>query len=387
LELNILLVLVGAFLAPLFSRLLRMPVAVGELLYGLALGMALGDSVAKNTTVSFLSEFGFLILMFLVGLEIDFSLLGTIPRRSIFVYTLYFIAVFSVSVPVSAYFGFDVSLSMVLGLISVGVLILSLRESGLLTKPVGKRLLVLGVVGESVSLLMIVLLHRVGETHSLKELLVDLGITLAFFLLMLDIFKLLKLLLWWFPELIRLLAFGHDTSAMNIRLSLFLMFSLGVLAHSSGVESVVGSFLAGAIVSYFLRDKEDLEHKLSAMGYGFLIPIFFIQTGAKIDMGNFSLEVLKISLLILLLMLCVRYLPSPLLAFAGSSLREVLIVPLLLSYPFTLMIAGVEILSRIGRVSEQMYLSLILSALLSTLLFPWFSKAVLRYLIPSRRSL
>ncbi len=379
-EISMLLVLVGAFFAPVVAKLLRMPVAVGELIYGLLIGTLLGKGIAESEILDFLSEFGFLLLMFLVGLEIDFSLLRGIPIKHLLLYTAYFMSVFLFSLPVAIYTGLNPGTGIVLGLISVGVLILSLKESGLLDSPKGKKILVLGVVGESVSLAMIILLHRLGEFHSFSLLLKDFGITLGFFMLVFLLFKALKLLLWWFPELIRLLSYGKDSSAMAIRTSLFLMFSLGVLAHASGIEAVAGAFLGGAIVSYFLKEKEELEHKLSAMGYGFLIPIFFIETGTKINISGFSIETLKLCLLILSVMLLVRYIPSLLLMPAGFSFSQTLIVPLLLSYPFTLMIAGIEILNRMGKLEEGTYLSLILSALLSTLLFPWLGKLTLRWI-------
>ncbi len=378
LELSVLFVLLGAFFAPLFAKALRMPVAVGELVYGLALGFLLGGYIAEVQTVKFLSEFGFLLLMLLVGLEINFDLLGGIPKRHMGIYLLYFIGVFAVGVPFVAYLNLPMSLVAVLCLISVGVLLVSLKESGLLDSEFGTKLLVLGVVGEIVSLVVITFLHKFGEFQGIRDLVFDLSITVGFFLLLALAFKVIKLFLWWFPEVVRFLSYEKDASALGIRLSLFMMFFLSVLAHISGVESAVGAFLAGAVISYFLRDKEDLEHKLSAMGYGFLIPIFFIYTGAKTDVSAFSVEVLKNSLLILGIMLLVRYVPSPLLLFAGFSAKQLIPVPLMLAYPFTLMIAGVEILNRMGVLEGDAYLSLLTSAVLSTLLFPWFGRLLLR---------
>ncbi len=380
LELSVLSLLLGAFFAPLFAKVLKMPVAVGELVYGLALGLLLGGGISESQTVAFLSEFGFMLLMFLVGLEIDFDLLEDTPKGTIGLYLGYFGAVMALSLTLVPLLGFRVGIGAVLSLVSVGLVLVSLRESGLMEKEIGKRFLILGVVGEVLSLVVITLLHKLGEFRDLENFFKDLLITVLFFLGLFILFRAVKLLLWWYPELIGFISYGRDTSAVSIRLSLFVMFFLSVLAHASGTESAVGAFLGGAILSYFLRDKEELEHKLSAMGYGFLIPVFFIHTGVKMELSEFSYHTLKLSFGFLILMLAVRYLPAPLLLLARFNPKEVALLPLLLAYPFTLMVAGAEILNRMGVIGTEVHLALIISAVLSTLIFPWIGKPAMRRL-------
>jgi hypothetical protein len=81
-----------------------------------------------------------------------------------------------------------------------------------------------------------------------------------------------------------------DTSAqIRIRLSVLLVVGLGALATHLGFEAILGAFIAGAILRLVDADaerKHPLFHpKLDAIGYGFLIPVFFV-TGKTRSMKN-----------------------------------------------------------------------------------------------------
>lgn len=116
------------------------------------------------------------------------------------------------------------------------------------------------------------------------------------------------------------------------------------------------------------------------MGYGFLIPIFFIRTGMGIDLSGLDGRLLLEVGQALLLMLLIRLLPAPFLLLGGFRLREAFLAALLLAYPFTLMIAGTEIARSAHLLDERAALVLLLAAALSSLLFPWTAKMLLRFL-------
>ena len=113
---------------------------------------------------------------------------------------------------------------------------------------------------------------------------------------------------------------------------------------------------------------------------GFLIPIFFIRTGMGIDLSGLDGRLLLEVGQALLLMLLIRLLPAPFLLLGGFRLREAFLAALLLAYPFTLMIAGTEIARSAHLLDERAALVLLLAAALSSLLFPWAAKMLLRFL-------
>jgi len=349
-SLLLLFVFLSAFLAPPLSRLLRMPVPVGELVIGLLLGHFLAQGVALPEILGFLADFGFLLLMFL-GAGLLAGLLGV-----------------------------GLAQALILALVSIGLMVATLRDMGILGRAFAKRVLILGVLGEVASLFGLTAMEKAAHYQGLLSLLKEVGIIALFFLLLFLAFRLAGLFLWWYPEVGRRLVYEEDPSAMGIRLSLALMFAAAVMSGLVGLESVLGAFLAGMILSYFLQKKHDLEAKLSAMGYGFLIPIFFIRTGMGIDLSGLDGRLLLEVGQALLLMLLIRLLPAPFLLLGGFRLREAFLAALLLAYPFTLMIAGTEIARSAHLLDERAALVLLLAAALSSLLFPWAAKMLLRFL-------
>jgi Kef-type K+ transport system membrane component KefB len=379
-EFLVLVVFLGAFLAPMVARTLRMPVPVGELVFGLLLGQIVGSSAQIPEVIEFLAWFGFLLLMFLAGLEVDFNLLENTAGRKIALYTSYTALIFGCAVFLSLLTGFNLTVLLIASLVSVGLMLATLRDMGILNTPFAKRVMIVGVIGELVSLFVLTLMEKTARFHGWKEVLSEIALMGAFFVGFFFVFRLVKLLVWWFPEIVKRLIYEEDPSAIGIRFSLVLMFSSSVLARLSGIEDVLGAFLAGITLSFFLRRKHDLEERLSSIGYGFIIPIFFIKTGMGMDIRSLNLQLLTEVAIILLLMLTVRVIPAVFLLFAGFSLREILLCALLLSYPFTLMIAGTEIAHSSGLIEENTALSLLIGASLSSLLFPWSAKLLLRVL-------
>ena len=379
-SLLLLFVFLSAFLAPPLSRLLRMPVPVGELVIGLLLGHFLAQGVALPEILGFLADFGFLLLMFLAGLEVDFNLLRQLERRHFVFYALYVVGMFLGAGLLAGLLGVGLAQALILALVSIGLMVATLRDMGILGRAFAKRVLILGVLGEVASLFGLTAMEKAAHYQGLLSLLKEVGIIALFFLLLFLAFRLAGLFLWWYPEVGRRLVYEEDPSAMGIRLSLALMFAAAVMSGLVGLESVLGAFLAGMILPYFLQKKHDLEAKLSAMGYGFLIPIFFIRTGMGIDLSGLDGRLLLEVGQALLLMLLIRLLPAPFLLLGGFRLREAFLAALLLAYPFTLMIAGTEIARSAHLLDERAALVLLLAAALSSLLFPWTAKMLLRFL-------
>jgi len=192
-------------------------------------------------------------------------------------------------------------------------------------------------------------------------------------------FNLLKLIVWWFPEVFQKLMYEKDPTAIGIRMSLVLMFSLALITKHVGTESILGAFIGGILVSYFLRKKENLVEKLSAFGYGFLIPIFFINFGMDIDLKIFiKKETIGYGILFTGMLLLVRFLALPYLKIFNMDLSKSMLITLSLSFPFTLLIVGSEIAFSTGLIGEDLKASLLLCATLSSIIFPWIAKLAVK---------
>ncbi|MCI5942703.1 monovalent cation:proton antiporter family protein [Lactobacillus sp. AN1001] len=293
---SVLIVTLVAFVTPMVLQRFKisvLPTAVAEVLVGIVIGKSGFDLVQTEGVLSFLSNYGVIFLLFLSGMEIDFSLfkknngpLTPLARKK----AANAPSTSPVQVAVVAYGG---SLLMALALallfkfsglfsnfalaailfstVALGVVIAVLKENELLNKPLGQALLLIAVLGEVVPLLCLTIYSSFvsgkGESAWLIFLLFIVGAL---------IFKRFRSFFTSLDEI------NKSTTQIDIRLALLVITTLVVLAESVGAEDILGAFIAGIVIK-LLQPAHSTQEKLDAIGYGIFIPFFFILTGAKID--------------------------------------------------------------------------------------------------------
>ncbi len=295
----LLLVLILAFLVPmLLSRFkkLMIPIVVGEIIAGVLIGPSvLGWVEGHEPVLVLLSEFGFVFLMFLSGIEIDFSSLslsgnnpgnssnGKITWGPIHIGTATFLGTLLLStllgiLAVNAGLASNPWMfALILSTTSLGVVLPVLKERGLSTGRYGQTLLVSSLIADFVTMLLItVLVAAVSRGFTLDILLISV-LFAAFFL----IYRVGHLFFNRFIFLRNAMdEVSHATGQIKVRLAFTIMMVFVVLAEVLGAEVILGAFLAGAIIA-LLRTPEDSDvvSQLEAVGFGFFIPIFFIMVG------------------------------------------------------------------------------------------------------------
>lgn len=279
-------------------RRIGIPVVVGEIIAGMLVGDSGLALVTEDFVLEVLSVFGFAYLMFLSGLEIDFS--GLAERRGLrasrrwqrwrrspfFLGAAAFVLTALCSFAASAYMQYagwvdqPWLMALILSTTSLGVVAPVLKERGLISTPYGQALLVAALVADVVTILLVsgYAMLREGAT---SDLLLIMVLLLAF----LGVFQLAARFRSHGPAQRLIHALSTATSQIRVRGSLALALVFIALAESLGIENILGAFLAGVIVS-MLSGKESpvLREKLDAIGYGFFIPIFFIMVGVKFDL-------------------------------------------------------------------------------------------------------
>lgn len=295
-QISMLVVMVAALMIPLFMARLKIngiPTAVAEIVVGIILGKTGFGFVTTTADLTFLSSLGVIVLIFLSGMEINFDLFvqkprpkqdGTTERSPVFLAGVGFAGVVVTALILGValkFFGLfsDVMLATILfSTVALGVVIAALTEQELLSKPLGQTILLTAALGEIVPLLALTVYSTINGGHAARIWLVLL------------IFVAAIILLRRFKSIYRFFArIDKSTTQLDIRLAFFLIFVLVTIAENVGAENILGAFLAG-IVMKLLRPSEVTRDKLTSIGYGFFIPIFFIMTGAKLNlrtmMGN-----------------------------------------------------------------------------------------------------
>jgi len=277
-----------AVLAPLVSELplgFRIPGVVLEVLCGILVGPQVLNLVRADGAVEVLSRVGLCLLFLLAGIEIDFNRIRGKPLQ---------LAVggwgFSFALGIGAAFllhtlgliGAPLLVALALTTTAIGALLPILRDAGELSKRFGTLTLAAGAMGEFGPLLILSLLPlEEGQSVKRNALVVAVFCAAA-------VAAALIVLRVQAPKFVALVnRHMHKSSQLPVRLAVLLVAALAVFATELGLELLIGAFVAGLIVGMVARGEaaEPLHHKLDGLGFGFLIPIFFVVTGVKFDLN------------------------------------------------------------------------------------------------------
>ncbi len=260
-----------------------MPEVVIQILLGIALGPFVLDLVHPNTIVSALSDFGLTFLMFLAGTELDLAVMrqGHLGRAT---------GSWAASVVIALGVGAvlhgtglvldSVVVALCLTTTALGTLLPILRDSGVLHTAIGPSILSVGAIGEfgPIVAVAVLLTNRDARvTFLLLVLFVVVAVVAA--LLATEVRP---------PRFIALMRRHlHSTSQLPVRICVLLVILLVYLATKLSLDVLLGAFAAGVVVRLFIKgeDSAPIESKLEAIGFGFLIPIFFIESGVNFDLG------------------------------------------------------------------------------------------------------
>ncbi|MFP5105365.1 monovalent cation:proton antiporter family protein [Neobacillus sp. C211] len=378
---SLLIVVTMAFLTPILLHRFKLnyiPVVVAEIIMGLVIGKSGFDVVHEDMWLSTLSTLGFIFLMFLSGLEIDFTAFagrklrkklsnGKKEPNSFVVAGLIFAGIFIFSLGLSFLFviaGFIENaflMTLIISTISLGVVVPTLKEAHLMKTVIGQIILLVAVIADLVTMILLavfVSLYESGHGNTwLLLILFAAGIVLYF-------------LGKRFKNRTFIETLSTGTVQIGTRAVFTLIIVLVGLSETVGAENILGAFLAGVLVS-LLSPNQELVHKLDSFGYGFLIPIFFVMVGVNLDIWSLFNEkklLLMIPLLLLGLLLS-KLIPVYILKI-WYELKTVIAAGFLLTSTLSLVIAAATIGERLEIITPQMSGTLILVAVITSIITP-----------------
>ena len=367
--LSAVLISTGILFIPFISKLLRIPVSVGEILYGILIGKSCLNLIEKSTWLNFLSNFGFLVLMFIAGLEVKIKEIVQIPLKSKLLSIMIPAFIFAISFLSGYLFKFNPFVSLALGAISVGIVVPVLREKRLMESYYGKTVFLVGLVGEIISITLLTILSLYQECGFSLNFWIKFVEVLLFLFFSRIILKFLYSLVWWYPNKFKFF-FEKNPSEIGVRISLAVMFMLSFAASIVDIEPIIGAFISGVIFATVFEETENIEEKLSGISFGFLIPIFFMYIGINFRLPKFDFSSLSYLALLILLSLCAKLFSSLLLRFLNFGLKDSIASGFLLSAPLTLVIVTAEIGVKLNAIDEYTENVLILLAVIMGILSP-----------------
>lgn len=322
--------------SPFVAKFLRLPMPPVEIILGSI--VAYIGLVGHNQYFDLIAEVGFLYLMFLAGMEVDLKQITRSPKSVIQRSMLFLLFMVMFSIIFGFIFDLNAIVIISMPLISIGLLA-SLSKVYGKEQPWIRLAFIAGVLGEIVSIAALTVFDAAIHTGSPTELILKIGYLVLFIFVIYVLYQMLNLLFWWYPELKNTLMPKIDTSAQDIRLAMALFFILIAVMLSLDLELALGAFIAGIAISAFFHHEKELEEKMSSLGFGFLVPLFFIHVGASFDLEALPLEgVVSGALLITVLMIVSRLFAAIVLKGISGS-KDAVLIALSLSMPLTLLVA------------------------------------------------
>jgi Kef-type K+ transport system membrane component KefB len=386
---NLLIVSAIALLAPLslgFLPRLRIPAVVLEIIAGIVVGPSVLGWVHIDLPVEVLALVGLAFLLFLAGLEIDLHRVrGSVLRVAVLGYLV------TIVLGIGAGAGFaalgwvthPLLLAIALSATSLGLVIPVLKDAGRVDGDIGQTVIAAATVADFAAIVLLSLFFSSSEGSAGSR-----AVLLVSFVALVVVTWLAVTVAGRSMRLGQVLVRLQDTTAeIRVRAAVVLLVAFTALAERFGLESILGAFLAGAVVGLVDRDSTSHPHfrtKLEAIGYGFLIPVFFVSSGVRLDLGGLFADPAALARvpLFLLALLAVRGVPA-LLGLRAAGPRGTAAIALLQATSLPFLVTATQIGLLLGLVSPVTAAALVCAGLLSVLVFPSLALVLLRRTEPA----
>ncbi|MFK0184590.1 cation:proton antiporter [Streptomyces rubiginosohelvolus] len=382
---TLVLIMALAVLAPLLGyatgRWLPVPVVIFEIVLGILVGPDVLGWAHHDQVIDTLSDLGLSMLIFLAGYEIRFAeVRGDTLRRAGGAWVLSFAAGLGVALLLS---GADLAKSLVIGTAltstALGAVLPILRDSGRLEGRFGSVVMAFGSVGEFGPIIAMALLFSGRSPGAASAVLAVFAVVTAG-----AVFWAMRPRPPWFAHIVA--ATLHSSGQFAVRFVMLLLAGMLGLAHVFGLDTLLGAFAAGMLTRLVLQGSvpesgDAILERVEAIGFGFLVPFFYIVTGIDFDLAALLDDGRPLVLLpvFLLLFLLVRGVPAYLLAprdLTGRAPRAALGLFSSTCLPLVVAITAIGLDDKVIGAGEAA--ALVAAAMVSVLVFPLLAFRLLR---------
>ena len=366
-----------ALAAPLIASAIPnrpIPEVVFLLFLGALLGPHMAGLIQVTEGVHIVSELGLAFLFLLAGYEINpKELAGNTGKTAAGTWVVCLaigfglVALVNREAPSTLH---DIALAIALTTTAYGTLAPILKERGLTETPVGKAVTAHGVVGELLPIVAIAVL--LSTRASWQAILILVAFFAVACVVALASARARKAGTRVYTAIENL----RETNAQTlVRLVVVILLALVALCAAFDLDAVLGGFTAGFVLRFIIPEGDHaLEKKLEVVGFGFFIPVFFIVSGAGINLGGVFEDPLSLLLFMGMLVLA-RTVPVFVSTFVskdtrGFSVMQRLNVALYSTMALPLIVAVCNIATTGGFMTEATAGTLIMAGALTVLVMP-----------------
>jgi Kef-type K+ transport system membrane component KefB len=365
-----------ALAAPLLVALapkLRMPAVVLEIVIGIIVGPSGLGWVRVDVPVGVLALIGLSFLLFLAGLELNVSALrGRVSR---------IFSAYVVSAALALGGGLLIAridadnkplfIAIVLASTSLGLVVPVLRDAGETFSDYGQLVLAASSVGEFGAILALALFYSETRAGFGTQLFLLIGFAVLVVAVAVAMMRVERS-----PRFAHTLAVQGESSAqLGVRVAMLVLAVFLALSNNLGFEAVLGAFVAGALLR--VTDPEErltnerLRSKLDAIGYGFLIPAFFVTSGLQFNAQALIDQPTAIAVVGVLVVLFFIVRAGPAMLYRRLyDARRVAAAGLLQATSLSVPVVAVRLGSQLHTIDADTGAAIITAGLLTVVLFP-----------------
>jgi Kef-type K+ transport system membrane component KefB len=351
----------------------KVPGVVLEILGGILVGPTVLGWVHLDVAVRVVADLGLGFLLFLAGFEID---LRQFDRRVLILVSRAFVlsAMLALLVAYGLQLGDQVKDGLLVGITlmatALGVLVPILKDASHTGTNFGRLIMAAGSLAELAPLVLL----SVFFSASSKNPAADLALLAGFVAFTVVVVVVTQRVRGWGPLRAVVHRLENTSSQLRIRLAITFALAFSVVAEHFGLATILGAFLAGVIVrrtDETPASQEEFQGKLEAIGFGFLIPVFFVSTGAGLDIASLfrSTRALILVPVFLVALLVVRGVPALLYVRAVGRTRAVA-AGFMQATSLTFIVVATTIGIQTGHQRPSTAAALVVAGLLSVVIYP-----------------
>ncbi|KAF0199647.1 MAG: sodium/hydrogen exchanger [Bacteroidetes bacterium] len=383
--LQILVIIITSRLLGWLMSLISQPTVIGEILAGIMLGPSLLGMYFPDITaflfpaaslgnIQFLSQIGLILFMFIIGMELDVGLLKKRAGSAIVISNASIIIPYAMGVTL-AYFlytrfapqhttflAFSLFLGIALSITAFPVLARIVQERGLTQTPLGATVITCAAVDDVTAWGILALVVAIANSSGIGGAVITIGLSLVYILLMLMVVRpvLNKIALKYTVR--------ETISKPVVAIVLSTMLVSAWVTEVIGIHALFGAFMAGVIIPDNVRFKQIMAEKIEDVSLVLLLPLFFVYTGLRTQIGLLNDPDLWLTGLIVVVVAVVgKFAGSSLAArFTGQTWKDSLLIGALMNTRGLIELVALNIGYDIGVLSPEIFTILVLMALITT---------------------
>jgi Kef-type K+ transport system membrane component KefB len=380
------IILVARMFGWVFKKI-GQPTVIGEIIAGIVLGPSLFGMYFPDFSATLfppdsfgnlkiLSQFGLIMFMFVVGMELDLKVLRNKAKDAVVISHASIIIPFALGL-VLAYFiyetfapanvrfsSFGLFMGIALSITAFPVLARILQERGINKTRLGSVVITCAAADDITAWCILAIVIAIVKAGTFVSALYTILAAVAYVLLMIKVVR---------PFLKRVgdLHAVRENLSKSVVAIFFLTLLLSAFATEViGIHALFGAFMAGAIMPENTKFRSIFIEKVEDVALVLLLPIFFVYTGLRTEIGLLNDPYLwKVTGVIILVAVAGKFLGSALAArFVGQNWKDSLIIGALMNTRGLMELVVLNIGYDLGVLTPQIFAMMVIMALATTMM-------------------